>query len=463
VTEQKKEKKETMSESKAANTIARERVDNIATRNSEPAWLKDLRLSAWERYLQTAMPEPREEEWRKIELGSLHLSELKAIDWPGATGKEGKPSKLPQYFADSLSTFENAGVVAETCAQHWNELSEKAAKQGVIFCSLKSAVEKHQDKVKPYLEKTLTKDGKFTLMNQALFNTGAFLYVPNNVEVDLPFLSMIHLDAEAMQSGVAVFPRVVVVLGANSKATLMASVSTEEAAGNAAAHLSLCDQSVEVHLAQGAKLQYIELHKLSDNTFGVLRNHYDLARDASLYSLTVGLGGAQIKSDINTVLGAPGAHCDIEGVVFGDGSEHFSFNTCVDHDAPDTKSNINFRVALKDSASSVYLGTIKVAKVAQKTDSFQSNKNLLLGSDAKADSIPKLEILADDVKCSHGATVGPVDKEQIFYLQSRGLTEPEAEELVVTGFFKQIFDTCALPGAADYISELLANKMQGND
>jgi Fe-S cluster assembly protein SufD len=131
----------------------------------------------------------------------------------------------------------------------------------------------------------------------------------------------------------------------------------------------------------------------------------------------------------------------------------------VDHNAPETKSNINFRVALKDRASSAYMGTIKVSKVAQKTESFQSNKNLLLGSEAKADSIPKLEILADDVKCSHGATVGPVDKEQLFYLTCRGLTPAEAEELVVTGFFRQIFDTCTVTGATDYISELLADKI----
>ena len=123
------------------------------------------------------------------------------------------------------------------------------------------------------------------------------------------------------------------------------------------------------------------------------------------------------------------------------------------------RSNINFHVALKDQSTSIYQGVIKVDKKAQKTDSFQSNKNLLLGREAKADSIPKLEILADDVKCAHGATVGPVDKEQIFYLQSRGLTASESEELIVSGFFHKVLETCPITGAIEWIDTLIADKI----
>ncbi len=140
-------------------------------------------------------------------------------------------------------------------------------------------------------------------------------------------------------------------------------------------------------------------------------------------------------------------------------TKRYSFNTIQDHIAPDTSSTINFRVALKDSSSSAYLGTIRVSKEGQRTDSTQSNKNLLLGANAHADSIPKLEILADDVKCSHGATVGPADKEQIFYLMSRGLNNLEAEELIVTGFFRQVVQSCPVDGAGDWINNLVAEKI----
>jgi len=162
---------------------------------------------------------------------------------------------------------------------------------------------------------------------------------------------------------------------------------------------------------------------------------------------------------IETILVDRGGQSDIKGIVLGHGSEHVSYNTIQEHAAPDTTSNINFRVALKDSAASIYQGIVKVDKIAQRTNAFQSNKNLLLGSEARADSIPKLEILADDVKCSHGATVGPVDKEQLFYLQSRGLSLKESEELIVTGFFAQVLNTITIKGVADWINALAAEKI----
>jgi len=203
----------------------------------------------------------------------------------------------------------------------------------------------------------------------------------------------------------------------------------------------------------------LELQKFPPDTFSVTQTYNEVARDGQFNSFTVGMGGAQLKADIATLLQDRGASSDIQGVVLGDGEEHFSFNTIQEHNAPDTRSNIMFRVALKDKATSVYLGNIRVDKIAQRTDAFQQNKNLLLGSQARADSIPKLEILADDVKCSHGATVGPVDQEQIFYLMSRGLSRGEAEELIVTGFFRKVVDTLTLPGAADWINDLVTEKI----
>jgi Fe-S cluster assembly protein SufD len=186
-----------------------------------------------------------------------------------------------------------------------------------------------------------------------------------------------------------------------------------------------------------------------------------VSRDARYETLALALGGHQIKSDLATRLDAPGANSDVYGIVLGAGREKYSFNTIQGHDAPDTTSNINFRVALKNQSSSVYQGIVRVDKIAQRTNAFQSNKNLLLDSDAKADSIPKLEILADDVKCSHGATVGPVDREQIFYLMSRGLSEKQAEELVVLGFFRQVVELFSMEEAQSWLSELVATKIHG--
>ena len=193
--------------------------------------------------------------------------------------------------------------------------------------------------------------------------------------------------------------------------------------------------------------------------FAVTHCNNEIVRHALLNSLTVGLSGLQLKTDIRTNLRGAGSESEVLGIIFGDKSESFSFNTIQDHNAPNTRSNINFKVVLKDQSTSIYQGIIRVAKDAQKTDDFQSNKNLLLGQKAKADTIPKLEILADDVKCSHGATVGPVDREQVFYLMSRGLAAAQAEELIVGGFVRQILESCPIPGAADWIESLISQKI----
>jgi Fe-S cluster assembly protein SufD len=451
-----------MSESIPANTIARERVDNLASRNGEPAWLKKSRVSAWEAYLQTPMPSMRDEDWHKTEIDDLNLTNLQAADL--SNGAIAKADKAPAWLDAWLKSLPaRAAVVSEGAYKLDQPLPESLTKMGVIFCSLKDALQKHGDLLKPLIEKhTGTVSGaKFGLMNSALFNAGAFLYVPKNVELTEPFITFTNLGVlkNTSNKGIAVFPRIIAVVEAGSTASLVNILTSENS--RILGTTSLVDASVELYVRDSAKLNYLELQRFGADVFAITRGSNEVGRDASFYSLTVALGGLQLKSDIQTSLAASGASSDIQGIIFGDEREHFSFNTIQNHDAPSTRSNINFRVALKDQSTSIYQGIIKVEKVAQKTDAFQSNKNLLLGKDAKADSIPKLEILADDVKCSHGATIGPVDREQIFYLMSRGLPAPEAEELIVGGFFRQILKTCTIPGAVEWIGTLIADKIQG--
>ncbi len=451
-----------MSESTPANTIARERVDNLASRNGEPEWLRQSRVGAWEAYLQTPMPTMRDDDWHKTDIDELNLSNLQAADL--SNGAIAEADKAPQWLDSWLKNLPaRAAVVSEGAYKLDQPLSESLVKQGVIFCSLKDALQNHAELLKPLIEKhTNTIAGaKFGLMNSALFNAGAFLYVPKNIELEETFITFTNLGVlkKDRSQGIAVFPRIVAIIEANSKANLVNILTSENS--KVLGTTSLVDASVEIYVRDGAKLNYLELQRFGADVFAITRGHNEVGRDSTFSSLTVGLGGLQLKSDIQTSLIASGASSDIQGIIFGDEREHFSFNTIQDHDAPSTRSNINFRVALKDQSTSIYQGIIKVAKAAQKTDAYQSNKNLLLGHDAKADSIPKLEILADDVKCSHGATIGPVDREQIFYLMSRGLSAPEAEELIVGGFFKQILETCKIPGAIDWIGTLIADKIQG--
>lgn len=443
-------------------TIAKERVDEITKQTAEPAWLKESRLKAFESYLKIPTPCNRDENWRRTEVDALDLSTLNVVV---SDNKEKKAAKEPTVISEALGHLGKNLPYIYTTPQNveiGNGDSELLSK-GVIFCSLKTALAQHADLLSKYLapenlpNPDFAQNDKFYLMNQSLFNCGAFLYVPKNVVLESPVLNVLSSGEE---TSIALFPRVIIIVEQGAKAEFVnICTATKGKTDDTSEALSLVNSSIETYVGANGSLSYLDVSDFSSNTFAVSRVYNEVRRDGSLHASTVALGGWQIKSDIQTNLKEPGSKSDIRGVVLGAGSERYSFNTIQDHIAPDTSSTINFRVALKDSASSAYLGTIRVSKEGQRTDSYQSNKNLLLGSNAHADSIPKLEILADDVKCAHGATVGPADKEQIFYLMSRGLSSLEAEELIVTGFFRQVVQSCPVDGAGDWINSLVADKI----
>jgi Fe-S cluster assembly protein SufD len=455
------------SSTSSANTITRERVDDLSSRQNEPGWLKQERISAWELYLQMPMPTQRDEDWRRTEIDSLSLTGLKTLEF----GREKTDSlELPPWFKSALEHIENpAAIMALTSSHLWfKPLADHLVAKGVIFCELFEALVKYPDVVRRCLASDFPGDvaerldSKFGLMNKAMFNGGLFLYVPAGVEIERPFISLTSFDHTSPSASI---PRILVVAEKESKAQLVHIFASrnDQAVQGKATVMSLANTLVEIHVADSAKFDYVEVQNFDSRVFSVNETHNVIAKDAQFYSLTVAMGGAQLKSDIKTVLQDRGANSDVQGLVLGDGSERFSFNTIQEHNSPDTTSNINFRVALKDESASIYQGIIRVAKVAQRTDAYQSNKNLLIGSGARAESIPKLEILADDVKCSHGATVGPVDREQIFYLMSRGLNAQEAEELVVIGFFRKVLEDCTIDGVSEWIGDLVASKIQTQD
>lgn len=449
-----------MAELAKASTIAKQTVEEMASRLAEPAWLLDNRLAAWESYFKTPMPSEREEGWKRTKISSLDLGELQTANLPAAKSVESL-EQCPKWFADILKHFKEtpAGVLYQSTSKPgFYSLDKELSAKGVILCDMATAVEKHADLVKPYLTSTVDAedDGKFGLLSKALFNCGLFLYIPKNVVVNTPIFYAVELDRAAY----AVMPRTVVVAEDNSSCKLSYVIHSSEET-NPKSQVSLLSQFVEMHVKPGAKLSFLEVQQQNDSVFMVNRSNCLVDRDGRYESLTLAMGGCQTKSDMATVLRAPGASSEVLGVVFGAGEEKFSFNTIQDHSATDTKSDITFRVALREKSSSVYQGIVRVAKVAQRTDAYQSNKNLLLDGTATADSIPKLEILADDVKCAHGATVGPVDREQIFYLMSRGVSRTVAEQLIVLGFFRQTLERSPFGSALDWLSEVISKKIHG--
>ncbi len=442
------------------STITRADVDSLTKKRGEPQWLEKLRLSAFEKYFEAENPSTRFDNWRKTLVETVDLTKLSPIvQIVGAASKANSKENLEKRFS-KLS-----GIVSQTSGDNSEQqLDEELARKGVIFTTIEEAVVKHGDLLKEHLEKGLDLEyGKLSLMTSAFFTAGAFLYVPKHLTIDAPFV-IVNSISESSVAGEAIFPRIIVV--ADEGATVKV-VNVFEGGAPAKENLPKSKKRdwiftsaiVDVVAKQTAHVHYLEVYDFSRQVFSVSRNNNVVGRDAEIYSLTAALGGGQLKSDIVTSLIERGASADIRGVALADGEEHFYYNTVQDHNAPDTRSNINFRVALKDNAVSSYQGNIRVSLDASKTDAFQSNKNLLLSDTAKAESIPRLEILTDDVKCSHGATVGPVDKNQVFYLMSRGLTSKEAEEFIVTGFFNTIVHSLKIEGAAEWIEDLIGEKI----
>jgi Fe-S cluster assembly protein SufD len=276
---------------------------------------------------------------------------------------------------------------------------------------------------------------KFAAHNAALWKHGLLVHVPRGVVVERPLYVRI---ANAVEGG-SLFWRLLVVAEPESRFAVIeeyASASPELSAYSNAA--------VEIVVQDGAKVEYVSVQNLSRGTWHFASHHARVERDAELDWVTGGFGSAKGKVRIQNDLAGPGATSRVTGAYFADGTQHLDYDTFQEHIAPNTTSDFAFKGALRDTARTVWRGMIRVEEGAQKTNAYQENRNLLLSKTAHADSIPGLEILANDVRCTHGATLGKVDREQLFYLMTRGLTRPEAERMIVLGFFQDVLDRVAL-------------------
>jgi len=360
---------------------------------SEPAWLAGKRAAAREVYESLPVPTNREEAWR--------YTNLRGYD----------PDLLPvEPLALTLSG---------------------EAPDGVRFQSLASAVAESPDLLERHLGSVVADSEKFAAANQAGWQDGVFLHVAPGVHVDEPLRAMVELAHE----DTAQLYRALIVLEPGARATF-----TEEFVATVRGSLNVV---VELVVGDGATLEYVttQRHHPEARQFGTHRA--TVGRDAELDWVVLGLGGTRAKSRMESYLAGRGANVKVTGAYFLTGSEHADYDTTQEHASPDTTSDLFFKGVLADSARAVWRGVIQVDKGAQRTDAYQENRNLLLSHDAHADSIPGLEIEANDVRCTHGATIGQLDKLQVFYLMSRGLSHTEAQRLIVRGFFEPVLERIA--------------------
>ena len=421
-----------------------DREEALAGTERQPEWLRELRGEAWRAFESLPLPTRKLEEWRYTDVAQLKLDEVRR-----AGGSEEVPAEA-RALLEGREASAKVLMVGPRVVEV--ELDPAVAEQGVIVMDLADAAAEHPELVREHLGRAVSMDGdKLAALNGALWSAGVFVHVPADVKVEKP----IRVARWLPESGVAVFPRTLIVAGRHSHVAYVdefGSPDFEEPAVSLGA--------VEVIAADGADVQYVAMQQWGKGVRHLSIQRTLAQRDANLDTLVVNLGASVARVDLNARLEGPGSRSDMLGLYFARGDQHFDHNTRQDHVSHHANSDLLYKGALYDQSKTVFRGIIRVHKGAQQTDAYQTNRNLLLSEEAEAVSLPNLEIEADDVKCSHGATVGQLDEEELFYLQSRGLDKRAAERLVIFGFFGEVLDRLPLPGVVEELKAAIEAKIR---
>jgi Fe-S cluster assembly protein SufD len=374
------------------------------------------REQAAKRFAELPLPSTADEHWRFTDLRGFAVSDT------GTVSDTSSPK--PALDLD----VSGRAVVTE------NGIEIVSAPEGVTFEPLPA----------DYEATLIPDDDKFAVENLSKWEHGLLVRVPKGVELEKP------LYVQVTSSGGSLFWRMVVIADEGARFTLIEDLSS--AADDTVAYTNAV---VELFVHPAAKIEYVSLQNLSQETWHFGRHKAWLERDSELDWVIGGFGSKRGKVWIENDLVGEGATSRVTGAYFADGEQHLDYDTFQEHVAPNTESDFAFKGALRESASAVWRGMIRVEEGAQKTNAYQENRNLLLSDKAHADSIPGLEIMANDVRCTHGATLGRINREELFYLMARGLSRAEAERLIVRGFFQDVLDRIQLEPVRDALGAAL--------
>ena len=440
------------------NTLApgfsRAAVEELSHGKGEPAWMLQKRLDAWDTYEK--MPAPL---GRRGDLGTLRAFSNFKFD--------ALTSYVPGQVGDVLPTsFEKArqeGLVDErsgTIIQHNSsvvriELNEDLKQQGVILTDLETAVREHGDLVQQYFMTDCipVDSNKYTALHAAFWSGGIFLYVPQGVEIAAPILSQVWLDAP----GSAFFSHTLIVADEMSSVRFV----TEYSSGVEGEQATLLDDVVEVYAKNAASVEFSNLQELGQNIWNITNKNAIFAKDASVTFVLAELGSKVNMTNIGAGLKGNGSAGELVGVFFTDHDQRFAINSLSNHDALSTNAETLVKGVLTDESRVEFDGMIRIQPKAQQTASFLSAHALLLSKKSRAELIPGLEIAANEVSASHGATSGQIDEEQLFYLMVRGIARPEAERIIVQGFFEPVLQRIPLENLRARLRRGIVRRMSG--
>jgi Fe-S cluster assembly protein SufD len=446
----------------AATPFTRELLELMIRGSASPDWASDLRRDAVDRLAALGLPDRRDENWMRTDLRLFKPANWSFRPAPAAD------ASLPQGLLTAGSTalaenFDDAPTEATpaTLAGRFaaldghvvvDELAAELAAQGVVFGSADRLLAERPDAFRPHWFSVIDPGCDwFAALHAAFHRASAVLYVPPGVRVTAPFHVLSALSDGGLDTG-----HVLVVLGNGAEATVLTETAGGGASGNGGFHCG----GTEIVVGQSAFLRMVNLQNWNTGVWHFARQKAVVHAGGRLQWTLGALGSrlSQVAQDVALV--GRNANAQVNGVMFTEGRQQLVYNTLQHHEAPACKSDLLYKGALQDRSRLVWRGMIKVDKAAQKTDGYQRNDNLMLSKESRADSIPGLEIEADDVRCTHGATSGRVDTDQIFYAQARGLTADEAARLVVAGFFQQVFDRITIAPVREALARAIGQRIR---
>jgi Fe-S cluster assembly protein SufD len=414
--------------SRAENTpqYTRADVETLSANRNEPQWLRDLRLSAWATYEALPMPH-MEEEWRRTDYRHIHWHEASKM----AVANGATMATVPQKNLEPLIGEQQGGllVMVDGKVVHY-ELADALKSLGVVFTDLETAVRDYEHLVRDNLMTKAVKptDGKFAALHGALWQYGAFVYVPRNKIAELPLHIVMYNTHDGSALG-----HVLVVVEDNAQAT----VQVDYASSEGTAHSAYIG-ATELIVGDAANLRYVALQDWNRQTYEFSHQRALVGRDANVDWINGTMGSRLTKAFLEVDIIGKGGNGRMSAFFFADKNQFFDLDTQQNHNAPLTVSDLLFKGAAKDTARTLWQGMIKSLPNMQKIDGYQACRNLVLSDDARMDGIPGLEIEADDVKCSHAATFGTLEEEYIFYLMARGIPRAVAQLMVIDGFFDEL-------------------------
>lgn len=397
--------------------LIKDAVEALGRALREPGWLTERRLSAFDVFEKLELPDPKSDEWRYTDVTAFDFSRFAAP----------QPRRSAPPLPDHL------------------------AEKGVVVADFAAALERHEDLLeRHFFTEVPIDEHKFTALHGAFHSDDLLVYVPRGVEVDAP-IEVIR----GVPAGGSTFPHTTIVVEDASALTFVDRFRAADAP-----EASLCTSVVEIEAHPGSTVNYVSLQEWGRNVHHFQTQRFTGYREATVRSLAVSLGAAIARTQVESVLKGQGSFSEMLGLYFADADQHFAQRTLQAHEAQNATSDLLYKGALKERAQSEYSGLIKVLVGAQDTDAYQANRNLVLSEEAIARSIPQLEIEANEVRCTHGATVSPVEEEHLFYLMSRGIDRVTAQKLVVFGFFGDVLDRIRLESLRDELASAIAAKVE---